>query len=226
MSRPVAILRPEPGNSLTVQRAERSGIDNILSVPLFKVRPVDWEAPDPDRFDAMLMTSANAARHGGDALKTLRDLPVHCVGEATAAAARAAGMMIGDVGDGGIDELLGMLPADLRLLHLGGRHRRTPEAATQTIVPLTIYSSVAREEPRGFEDIAGSIACIHSPRAARRLAELVDRDGMDRSGIAVVAISDDAAEPLGEGWEHVAVATAPRDAELLACAKRLCEKVA
>ncbi|WP_265587417.1 uroporphyrinogen-III synthase [Sphingomicrobium arenosum] len=222
--RPILLLRPEPGASLSANRAADMGIEGVETLPLFKVRPIEWTPPDPKRFDAILMTSANAARHGGEGLKALRDLPVHAVGEATAAAAKAAGLMVDEVGNGGIDALLDRIPADARLLHLAGQHRRAPADAPQTIVPLAVYSSVAREDPLGLERLAGAIAVVHSPRAGKRLAELVAREGIDPATIAVAAISEDACPPGRMDFEEVAVAARPRDRELLQLAAHLRDK--
>src|SRR5687767_8581448 len=88
--RRLAILRPEPGASATVSRAAAIGLD-AFAMPLFEIEPLAWEAPEPTAFDALLLTSANAVRCGGQALERLRGLPVHAVGEATAEAARRAG---------------------------------------------------------------------------------------------------------------------------------------
>ncbi|MCJ8191117.1 uroporphyrinogen-III synthase [Sphingomicrobium aestuariivivum] len=219
--RPILLLRPEPGASLSAARAADMGIEGVETLPLFKVRPIDWTPPDPKRFDAILMTSANAARHGGEGLKALRHLPVQAVGESTAAAARAAGLMVDEIGSGGVDALLERLPPDCRLLHLAGQHRRAPASASQTIVPLAVYSSVTRDDPPGLERLAGAIAVVHSPRAGKRLAELCDREGIDKSGIAVASISEDACPPDRLDWEDVAVASAPRDRELLQLAAHL-----
>ena len=60
----------------------------------------------------------------------------------------------------------------------------------------------------------------HSPRAARRLAELVD----DKASVAIAAISREAAVAAGEGWAAVEVAAAPNDDALLALTERLCNK--
>jgi uroporphyrinogen-III synthase len=43
-----------------------------------------------------------------------------------------------------------------------------------------------------------------------------------RQSITVVAISQAAADALGNGWERVEVADAPNDEALLALAARLC----
>ena len=221
--RRLVILRPEPGASLSADRAAKMDFGEIVCASLFKVRPVEWDPPDADRFDGMLVTSANAIRAAGDKLKTLRSLPVHAVGDATATAARTAGLMVETVGDGGIDELLAMLPDKLRLLHLGGRHRRSPAEPAQTIVPVTVYSSVAREAPRNLELLPGSVACVHSPRAGDRLAQLCDREGLDRASIRIAAISQNAADACGGGWEKIDIAASRDDVSLLALAHRLCQ---
>ncbi|HEY0269506.1 MAG TPA: uroporphyrinogen-III synthase, partial [Sphingomonas sp.] len=63
MSRPLLVLRPEPGASATVAAAQAMGLEAIAA-PLLTVRPLGWSLPD-DPPEAVLMTSANAARHGG-----------------------------------------------------------------------------------------------------------------------------------------------------------------
>ncbi|MBB3764763.1 uroporphyrinogen-III synthase [Sphingomicrobium lutaoense] len=222
--RPLVILRPEPGATLTAEKAGQMGFDEVVTAPLFKVRPVEWSPPDPDRFDAIVLTSANAARHAGAGLEPLRRLPVHAVGDATAKAARAAGLMVETVGDGGLEDLLVRLSKPRRLLHLCGQHRRTADPGEHVVVPVAVYSSVARDEPRGLDRLPGSVVCVHSPRAGKRLAELVERDGVERGATTIAAISDAAAEACGTGWEAVEVATSPDDSAVLALAKRLCER--
>jgi uroporphyrinogen-III synthase len=65
---------------------------------------------------------------------------------------------------------------------------------------------------------------IHSPRAARRFAELTDARG--RESIAIVAISPAAADAAGAGWAQVDAADKPTDEALLALAERLCNNTA
>ena len=216
------VLRPEPGASLTVERARRRGLD-ASAIPLFEVEPVEWTTPDAASFDGLLLTSANAVRLGGDKLIGLRSLPVHAVGEATAQAARNAGFEIATTGEAGVDQLLASLGADLRLLHLCGEERRPPGDAPQPITPIVVYRAV----PTTGVDLAsadGSVALVHSPGAAERFVELIDAAGLDRSSIAVAAISPAAAEAAGHGWAAVESAESPNDEALLALAERLCNK--
>jgi uroporphyrinogen-III synthase len=218
--RRVVVLRPEPGASATVERALRLGLE-VISMPLFEVEPVAWNAPDPRDFDALLLTSANAVRHGGEQLAILCDLPVHAVGDATAEAARNAGLAIATTGDRDLASLLDFLEPDLRLLHPRGEHCVSADGARQSITPLTVYRSNAIAKP----DIAraeGAVVLLHSPRAARRLAELFSEAGLDRSSTVIAAISRAAVEDAGDGWQAVEAAERPTDEALLALAASLC----
>jgi len=215
----VLVLRPEPGASATVERARKRGLDAI-SVPLFEIEPVRWTAPDATGFDGLLLTSANAVRCGGDQLKELRGLQAYAVGEATAYTAREAGFDIANAGEAGVDRLLASIDPNLRLLHLAGEDRKVPAAAKQQIMSITVYRAKAKNDV-GLSGALDCVAMIHSPRAARRLAELVD----DKARIAIAAISKDAAEAAGDGWASVHIAEAPNDDALLALTERLCNKV-
>ena len=212
----VLVLRPEPGASATVERARKRGLDAV-AVPLFRIEPVEWQAPEPAAFEGLLLTSANAVRYGGEQLQSLRGLKAYAVGEATAEAAREAGFDIAATGEVGVDRLLGSIQDDLRLLHLCGADRREPTEARQAITPVVVYRSDTIETP----DLAaapGSLALVHSPRAGARLAELVG----GRASVAIAAISDAAADAVGIGWKSIDIADGPTDDALLALAARLC----
>ena len=217
----VLVLRPEPGASATVKRARERGLDAV-ALPLFEIEPVAWEAPQARGFDGLLLTSANAVRCGGERLKDLRALPVYAVGEATAQAARDAGFDVAATGDGGVDRLLGSINPELRLLHLAGADRMIPGNARQEIVSIAVYRAKPADAVY-LGDAANSIALIHSPRAARRFAELM---APDKASVTIAAISGDAAEAAGAGWARVEVADAPNDEALLALTERLCNKAA
>lgn len=217
--RPLVIVRPEPGASATAEAARAVGL-NAVVISLFEVRPLDWQPPDPSRFDSLLLTSANSVRHGGTGLDRLKCLAVHCVGQATAAAARSAGFVVRSVGSAGVDELLQSLDPDLRLLHLCGADRKEPADARQTIEPLPVYEAV--ELSVDLAGASGAVVAIHSARAASTFGRNVDSQRLDRATIAVAAISSEAAEAAGSGWERVEAASEPSDAALLAIASRLC----
>lgn len=219
--RRLAILRPEPGASATVERAAAIGLE-AFAIPLFAVEPLAWEVPDPQSFDGLLLTSANAVRQGGGGLKALRGLPVYAVGEATAAAALDAGFEVASIGDGGVEQLLASIPPDLRLLHLCGEHR-TAASASQAMNAVAVYRSAELPPPADLARVERQTVAVHSPRAGRRLGELADETGIDRSTVRVAAISGAAAEATGGGWDHCEAAEAPNEPALLALAARLCE---
>jgi uroporphyrinogen-III synthase len=214
--RRLLVLRAEPGASATVKRACEQGLEAV-AVPLFEVEPMGWQAPEAASFDALLLTSANAIRHGGDDLAKLRGLRVYAVGEATAQAARDAGFDIAATGDAGVDRLLGSIEPDARLLHLCGDDRREPEDARQEITLIPVYKAVAVENP-DLSVARGSVALVHSPRAGRRFAQLMP----ERGSVAVAAISEAAAEAAGTGWQAIEATKEPNDDALLALAARLC----
>jgi uroporphyrinogen-III synthase len=219
--RRLVILRPEPGASATVARAREMGLEPV-AMPLFEVEPVDWSAPDAGSFDALLLTSANAVRHGREGLRGLRQLPVYAVGEATAAAAREAGFDVAASGESGVERLLGSVAPDLRLLHLCGEDR-VEARASQAITAVVVYRSSALPPPPDLQRIEGQVAAVHSPRAGKRLAQLADEAGIDRRTVRIAAISEAAGSAAGSGWERCEAAVTPDEAALLALAARLCD---
>jgi uroporphyrinogen-III synthase len=212
--RSLLLLRPEPGLSASAERARALGLD-VICRPLFRIVPIAWEAPDPADFEGLLITSANAIRHGGSALDKLKKLPVYAVGAATGAAAREAGFDVAEIGDGNADSLLDRLPPSLRLLHLAGEDHRNPDRPK--IDRRIVYRSVEIDDPR-LPDLQELVVAVHSPRAGARLSDLAG----ERCRTAIAAISADVAEACGSDWERVEAAAEPNDNCLLALAAMLC----
>jgi uroporphyrinogen-III synthase len=218
--RRIVVLRPEPGASETLALAARRGLDAV-AIPLFRIEPLEWCAPDPSGFDALLLTSASAVRFGGPGLAALRELRVHTVGEATATAARAFGFQVASVGEAGVEQLLNSLDPELRLLHLAGEDRAQ---APRQITTIAVYRSRAIEAPAELRTAEEAVVLIHSPRAGNAFAEAADRLGLDRVAIRIAAISPAAGEAAGPGWAAIESAAHPTDDALLALAERLCDK--
>jgi uroporphyrinogen-III synthase len=215
VTRPVVVLRPEPGNGQTAARLAALGLE-VVRLPLFAVAPVDWTPPTPDTADAILVTSANAIRHGGTGLDALTALPVVAVGEATARTARASGFTVSIVGDrdAGAAADAARAAGFGRLLHLGGRDRVTVADAS-----VVVYASdPTAVSPDAIDALTGSIALLHSARAARRFADLRQAG---RSSIRIAALSLSVAAAAGRGWESVAAAEHPTDAAVVALAATL-----
>lgn len=227
MSRPLLILRPEPGASRTVRAATALRLDAV-AVPLFAIEPLHWFPPDPVRFDAVMFTSANAVRAGGASLSRYGALPAYAVGTATAEAARQTGFSHVREGPGDAAGLTALLEAEgvLRVLHFCGAHRRESAAPGLMIERTTVYESATIERPEGLDEALeqAPLALLHSPRAAERFAALVDALGRSRATISVAAISPAAIAAAGSGWARMEAAATPDDAALLALAARLCDK--
>jgi uroporphyrinogen-III synthase len=224
MSGLVLILRPQPGADETATRALELGLTPVLA-PLFSVRPLPWHPPAPNGFDAVMLTSANAARHGGDGLASFAALPCYATGEATAAAAREAGFL--DLRSGASDgaALLELMAADgvSSAFHPCGRDRiaLAHEAVQLTDVPVYAAEAVRRLPPEAEAALTNrALVLIHSPRAGRSFAELYSGE---RGEVALAAISPAAAAAAGEGWRFVMAAHEPRDEALLELASKLCQ---
>lgn len=216
MTRTAIVLRPAPGDAQTIARLTALGIPT-RALPLFAVHPVAWSLPEGE-FDALLVTSANAIRYAG--LDGVRGLPVVAVGEASAAAARAVGFAVAITGasDGTAVVAEARATGFARLLHLAGHDR----IALPDVTTVTVYRSETLDPPPGaLEAARGQVALLHSPRAARRFAALVDRDSVPRASIRLAALSEAIARAAGTGWGETLVAARPDDASLAALAARL-----
>lgn len=223
MSRPLLICRPRPGADATAARARQMGIEPLVH-PLFAVEPLPWDAPDPALVDALMLTSANTLRHGGEALARYRRLPVFAVGEATGTAAVEAGFA--DVTIAGPDA-----PATLdriaraghrHVFHPGGEDVRPAEAPGLEIVRRAVYRAVETEDSGRLETLLDRrpVVLVHSPRAGARIAGLVAPEA--RGPLSLIAISPAARDAAGTGWEQAVAADAPKDSAMLALARHLC----
>jgi uroporphyrinogen-III synthase len=220
----LAVLRPEPGHAATLARAQAAGFETV-SLPLFAVQALAWDVPSAAAFDALILTSANAVRFAGARLADLTALPVLAVGPHTAAAAREAGfdVMATGGGDGAEIAALAVAQGVSRALHLTGRDRTlTAGGLIARVIP--VYESAALAiDPVRLRDLIGSTALLHSARAARRLAELIDAAKIARARIAIAAFSPAIAAAAGSGWAGIASAATPDDGALFAAARSIAD---
>ena len=220
------VLRPQVGAEATAARIRAAG-HQAVTAPLFTYRALPWEAPPAEAHDAVMLTSAAAARLGGEALRDLRGLPVHVVGTATGAAARAAGFADVAIHLGDARTVVDALAAAglRRVLHLGGRDHivvahpqmqlhRIPIYAADAVTALPAAAATALDR--------AAVALLHSPRAARTFAALLGQ--RDRADIRIGCFSEAVAQAAGPGWGGVAVAEQPVDDALLAAVSRLCDQ--
>ncbi len=218
MSLPLLILRPEPGASATAARAAALGLTPIIT-PIFHTHATAWDAPAADQFDAVIITSANAARHGGAGLAAYQHLPLLAVGDASAVAATAAGFanVTAGLGDAAALVALALGAGYRRLIHFCGHVHSTLDGTGCVITAVPVYAVDPVEAPRFPQ---GRIAALaHSPRAAGLFAGLIP----DRSAVDLVAISAAAGTAAGPGWHSLSCAGAPTDAAMLVIAAQICK---
>ena len=222
----IVVIRPQPGCDATLAAARAAGLD-AQGYPLFRIVPRAWSAPAPNAFDALLIGSANAMRHGGPLLDGYREKPVYAVGAETARVAREAGFDRVVAGVGGLQAVLDRLrPEDRRLLRVAGVERVALTApAGVTITERSVYASEALAMPEPLTALLrrGALVLLHSAVAAQHLAGQCDALALDRSAIALAALGPRIAEAAESGWRAVGIADRPDDATLLALAAEMCQ---
>ena len=222
---PVLILRPADSARQTLKRAKKLGLDCVAD-PLFSIQSKPWIAPPKTDFDAVMYTSANAVHYSQEKLNDYRDLPVVCVGRATAKSAREAGFRVAITGDGGADDLIGLLPGNkyTRILRLTGKHHIKIARNDRQITIRQVYESVAQPLGRNAQGIITSenVTLLHSARAATILRSEMDRLGLERTHTHIAALSENIATAAGTGWKSVQAASVPTDDALLSLASALC----
>jgi uroporphyrinogen-III synthase len=171
-------------------------------------------------YDAILLTSGNAARAAVDFLNSDHNLPVYAVGSATANALDKLAVAVFKTGSQGVDALVQAAAADghRRLLWLAGEdHSDIPHNVGVSIDIAIVYRSAAVTTPDDFaHNVTQSDAVIlHSSRAAAHFAGLCDAGNLPRDNITLATFSDMIAASAGDGWASIMVAEAPNDAALL-----------
>jgi uroporphyrinogen-III synthase len=222
----ILTIRPRPGSETTVAAAREAGL-LIDACPLSEIRPLSWQAPAAESFDALLLGSANAVRQGGRALDAYRGKPAYAVGPATAAQAGAAGFPIAATGSGALQSLVDTLAPPLRLLRLTGAEHvgLTPPAGIEIVTrvayenaPLALPAELAAQLREG------ALVLLHSAAAARHFAAECDRLGASRDVIRLAALGPRIAEAAGEGWRARRSAAEPTESALLALARDMCHE--
>jgi uroporphyrinogen-III synthase len=222
MMRSPALLwatRSSPFNLLTAQRLRGMG-HGVLVVPLFEIRALTI-APIKRRPDLIAFTSVNGVRHH-PYRHDWSAVPVVAVGGTTAAAARRCGYRDVRSAGGNVQDLQALIlrsvPTGKRLVHFSAKEPAGDlvrflrdrcfdaigERVYETIArPLPQVRGVLASEPR----VAGIV--IHSPKGARRIAELIAETGWRG---AVFCISPACAIEL-RGIPGLSVHSSPRPTE-------------
>jgi uroporphyrinogen-III synthase len=229
--RPVRVLitRPRERAAELVRELERRG-DTPLIEPLLAIEPIDGVAPELNGVGAIVLTSAHAVGALSPAAKAL---PIFAVGDATAAAARAAGCSAVVSASGAAMDLARLIAAQCdagagALLHLSGEH--VTEALAEALGSAgfalrrqVVYRAVAAAAltPATVEALAArqlDAVLLFSPRTARTFVGLISRHGLRESitTIAAICLSAAVAQPCRDiVWGAVHVAARPELGALL-----------
>ena len=225
------LTRPRPDSEILAARLADKGIESLIA-PVLQIEPLSVDMPDIADDETVLLTSANGARALARASEN-RDCRVLAVGDATAAAARAAGFS--DVTSAERDsDALTRLAIDRagaekgRVLHITGSHVAGDMEGSLTAAGLS-YRRVVLYEARPAETLPAIVEAalssggvdgvvLYSPRSAKVLRELLAAAvlGDARQEMTAYCLSGAVAKAAGEGWQRVAVAAAPDTESLLA----------
>ncbi|MDE8348517.1 MAG: uroporphyrinogen-III synthase [Acidocella sp.] len=217
----VLITRPEPGASLTAARLTSMGYEPVLAPCL----AIKRNAPAlPQQPTAIIVTSSQVI----PALpERYRNIPIFCVGDATAGRLREAGFNSvisanGDAKDLAILILAHRLPGSY-LLAVGARHglslAQQLRKAGLTITRRTVYAATpARALPpaalAGLQDGLIKTALFYSAESARAFIRL---NPPNTANVTALALSPNVATALNDlPWTTIRVALAPTEADLLA----------
>jgi uroporphyrinogen-III synthase len=224
MSFHLLALRPQPGLDATLDKARAMGLA-ITGLALSEIRAVAWDCPDPAGIDGLLIGSANAILHGGENLAHLTAKPVYAVGEATAAAARAAGFTVAMTGSGGLQGVLDAIAPPCHLLRIAGEEHvplTPPESVTFAEVIAYRSVSLPLDPVTSLLTESEVLVLLHSAATARHFAEECERLGLPRARITLAALGPRIAAAAGVGWAAVHIAPQPDEAAVLQLAFDLC----
>ena len=231
MSAPrVLLTRPQADSAALAVRLKADGWAPLIW-PLLDIIPTGAAASGAD-VQAVLLSSANAARALPAA--ALGKVPPHClcVGSATAAAAAEAGYRGVEAAAGDVAALADLAQRRLRaeagpLLFLRGAQVAGDLAGTLGAKGFAVREVVvyrAEAATKAPPDVARALAAggvaaalFYSPRTARAFADLAAPWRAGLAATRAVAISAKAAAPLqGLGFGAVSVAATPDEPGLLA----------
>jgi uroporphyrinogen-III synthase len=233
----VLVTRPHSDGEATAQALQARGFE-VLLAPMLRFEPVPFHDDDEARYDAVIVTSANAPRAIAGELEGHRilKLPVFAVGEHTAASARDAGFTKVISAKGDAEALRKLLLARVKakqlkksatLLYLAGADLARDLAGELaekgfTVITRTTYRMVP--VPRLPQDVCNAFmahrieAVLHySRRSARAFLDAARAAGIEISALALpqCCISASVAAILHDaGATQVTTAASPDEAAL------------
>jgi len=226
------ITRPREDGEILARELAELGIGAVLE-PLLVIENLDGPPVDLSNVQALLITSANGVR-AFCRRNAERDLPVFCVGGASARAAREAGFGRVESGGGGVEELARLVQSHLNaqdgaLMHIAGTRVAGDLAGDLERAGFQVRREVlyqaAKQESLSADGAAalssGSVGGVvfYSPRTAKTFKRLVEEAGLAgacrglRGFCLSQAVADQARPLFGDGTR---VAARPDGAAMMA----------
>jgi len=232
----ILLTRPRAASerwaALLTQHGFASALEPLLTIELTRARR------PAGSFQAVLITSANAPEALEEVKESLSDLlalPCFCVGTATGLAARALGFS--DVRCSATDSaaLAHLVTENLSdtsqsLLHIAGdvvdtKLRDILAKKGFTLTPWIVYHARAAQDftkatREGIIEGKFDAVVLFSPRSARILVTLIEKNGLTSACTKILAVGlsqavTDVLQTLP--WRHLLVAAAPEENAVLAC---------
>ncbi|WP_135212747.1 uroporphyrinogen-III synthase [Vitreimonas flagellata] len=216
----VAITRAMPEAEITAQRVRALGAEPVIA-PLLTIVPCGYDT-NVEGAQALIFTSINGV-HAFPAVREAQDKIILAVGDATAAAARAAGHKNVRSADGDVASLAALAKATLdpargKIIHIAGEHIAGDLAgelqrAGYRIERRTAYAAVQASvlPPQLTETL--DIILFYSARAAEAFVAL---GAPNAAQLTAACMSPGVAEKAAKTiWKRIIVAPAPREDDLL-----------
>ena len=228
----VLVTRPLPDGDTTAAALRNRGFE-VLQAPMLRFEPVAFQDDEDARYDAVIVTSANALRGIGSKLAAgkLLALPLFAVGENTATAAHSAGFenVIAAGGDAAslrdlvlarvkakqltkAGTLLYLAGADLARDLAGELGERGFTVVTHTTYRMAPVSDLPRDVCDAFAASRIEAVLHYSRRSARAFLDAARTAGVEISALAILqcCISGAVASVVRDaGASQVMVAASP-----------------
>ena len=239
----VLLTRPHPDNETSAASLRGKGFE-VLLAPMLRFEPVAFHDDPGARYEAVMVTSANALRAIEPQLanRRLLELPLFAVGEHTASTARALGfckVISTDSDAAGLrDRVLQSvrnkeLKKSGRLLYLAGADlsrdvagelvKRGLHVVTHPTYRMIPLSTLPREICEAFAGNRVQAVLYYSRRSAAAFLEAVRTEGIEISALAVpqCCISGNVASVLHDASApQVPVAASPDEISLFEALER------
>jgi uroporphyrinogen-III synthase len=232
----ILITRPIAESEALAIALSNEGHDAIIS-PMLIIQPSAFQVPT-EKFHALVFTSRHAVALSAQK-SALRDVPVFCIGTATAEAATQAGFNVVADAEGDRGRLVGEIARHKprHILFMSGADERgdivselaaAKVRATRCVVYRAVLASALTEAAAtALNTNSLDMALLFSARSATTFAKLSHTiAGFNRSTLSIACLSEAVAEAAGTGWASVQISATLTTQGLLESAGLVCDSAA